>query len=121
MFAMMSSRVRKHRLGNDDVPFIKLEKNRGTQTDDGAPNREYREPRLIVPSLTTTLGDPLWTLPCGKIMVTFHVNVALHRAGICLLQYYTGPVSAYSSITQGRYLPAPVLHIAGICLLQYYT
>ena len=32
--------VRKHRLGDDDVPFIKIEKNRGTQTDDGAPNRE---------------------------------------------------------------------------------
>ena len=33
-------RSRKHRLGDDDVPFIKIEKNRGTQTDDGAPNRE---------------------------------------------------------------------------------
>ena len=32
--------VRKHRLGNDDVPFIKIGKNRRTQTDDGAPNRE---------------------------------------------------------------------------------
>ena len=44
MFAMMSdvlsSRVRKHRLGDDDVPFIKIEKNRGPQTNDGAPNRE---------------------------------------------------------------------------------
>ena len=37
---VLSSRVRKHRLGDDDVPFIKIEKNRGTQTDDGAPNRE---------------------------------------------------------------------------------
>ena len=36
-----SSRVRKHRLGNDDVPFIKIKKKRGTQTDDGAPNREH--------------------------------------------------------------------------------
>ena len=37
---VLSSRVLKHRLGDDDVPFIKIEKNRGTQTDDGAPNRE---------------------------------------------------------------------------------
>ena len=41
--------------------------------------------------------------------------------GICLLQYYTGLVSACYSITQGWYLPAPVLHRAGICLLHYYT
>ena len=37
---VLSSRVRKHRLGDDDVPFIKIEKKNGTQTDDGAPNRE---------------------------------------------------------------------------------
>ena len=32
--------VQKHRLSDDDVPFIKIEKKRGTQTGDGAPNRE---------------------------------------------------------------------------------
>ena len=37
---VLSSRVRKHRLGDDDVPFIKIEKKRGTQSDDGTPNRE---------------------------------------------------------------------------------
>ena len=37
---VLSSRVREHRLGDDDVPFIKIGKKRGTQSDDGAPNRE---------------------------------------------------------------------------------
>ena len=37
---VLSSRVRKHQLGDDDVPLIKIEKKRATQTDDGAPNRE---------------------------------------------------------------------------------
>ena len=64
-----------------------------------------------------------WCWPTSRAHLE-HVSDANTNTATTLgepLQYYTEPVSACYGITQGWYLPAPVLHRAGINLLQYYT